>query len=79
MNLWRKLFPKYKCKWCRDTGVQSDGRTIAACRHCRDIDAEVKAMREKLAFCQCKPLRLSSQGGAVCCDHCGIKWGTAAI
>lgn len=80
MSFWRSIFPKYKCRWCKDTGVASDSRTIAVCSHCRDISAEIHDARERIRQCNCVPFGLvSKEGGAICCAKCGIRWGTAAI
>lgn len=40
-SLWRKLFPKYDCRYCKDTGVEESGYTISVCRHL-DMGAEMQ-------------------------------------
>lgn len=46
-QIWRALFPTYKCGWCQDTGVIGGPGAIARCHYCRDINAEVRAAKKK--------------------------------
>ena len=46
MSLWRKLFPKYNCRRCRDTFVVSGLGYIARCDCPASKEATGEAMRE---------------------------------
>lgn len=81
MSLWRQLFPKYKCRPCKDSGVLDDGLTVSVCHHCRDLETEIRAAVKALVKCDCQPFSLETQrgNGRVVCIHCGTKWGDMIV
>lgn len=75
MNLWRKVFPKYNCRWCKDTGVLESMFHIGVCHHCRNLRDEIREAAAKLQKCECEPFHLVSIGDTINCAHCGVCWG----
>jgi hypothetical protein len=78
-SLWRRLFPKYKCKHCRDSGVLQDRHSIGICHYCRDIEAEIREASG--LFCTHGPGMTATQqsDGRVVCDVCGKVWGFTPV
>lgn len=79
MNLWRKIFPKYDCKFCQDTGVEHDCYSIRVCRH-RDMAQEMRGLTLSFAKCVCKPFKLIQDSGShFVCATCGVTWGKGIV